>query len=516
MSILSCTVSMDISPLSWYSVLLPAGSLILFFFLWRRQRRTRLPLPPGPPAWPIVGNLFQLGKRPHESLYALSLQYGPLMALRLGIKTTVVASSPAMAKDLLKTHDHLLAGRTVIEAAKSLSHHKSSLAWGEYGPYWRNLRRISTVELFSPKRLEALQHLRRNQVFQTTRLIFEDWGKFVDIAHTVFCTSLNLLGNMIFSTDVFDPHNPASAELKDIVWEILKLGGIPNSVDFFPFLRFLDPQGVSRGTAKHLKAMYEFSDAFIQKRLATTSQRIERNEVEKDFLDVLLDSRSEDFTFVGIRNLIVELFLAGTETSTTTIEWGMAEFIRNPIKLNRVRQELDEVVGCKRRVEESDLDRLPYLHAAVKEIFRLHPAGPLLVPRKAGSSFEIGGFLIPKDSEVMVNVWGIGRDPSIWKNPLEFMPERFLEGESSKIEYGGQNFELIPFGAGRRICPGLPLASRMIHLVLASLLHSFEWILPDGMSCEEMDMSDEFAGLALKKATGLQAIPVPRLPHDIY
>ncbi|GLJ32321.1 hypothetical protein SUGI_0650470 [Cryptomeria japonica] len=507
---------MDIQPLSWYSVLVTSGSLVLFFFLWRRQSRKRLlPLPPGPPAWPIVGNLFQLGKRPHESLYALSLLYGPLMALRLGMKTTVVVSSPAMAKDLLKTHDHLLAGRPVIEAVKPLSHHKSSLVWGEYGPYWRHLRRISTVELFSPKRLEALQHLRRDQVFRTTRLIFEDRGKVVDIGRTVFCTSLNLLGNMIFSTSVFDPHNPASAALKDTVWEIMKLGGIPNLVDFFPFLRFLDPQGVFRETRKHLKAMYDFSDTFIQKRLASTSQNVERKDSEKDFLDVLLDFRSEDFTFVGIQALIVELFLAGTETSTTTIEWAMAEFIRNPQKLSKVQEELDEVVGCKRRVEESDLDRLPYLHAAVKEIFRLHPASPLLLPRKAGYSFEIGGFVIPKDSQVMVNVWAIGRDPSIWKNPLEFMPERFLDVENSKIEYSGQNFELIPFGAGRRSCPGLPLASRMIHLVLASLLHSFEWILPDGMSCEEMDMSDDF-GLALKKATDLLAIPVPRLPHHIY
>ncbi|GLJ32324.1 hypothetical protein SUGI_0650510 [Cryptomeria japonica] len=193
----------------------------------------------------------------------------------------------------------------------------------------------------------------------------------------------------------------------------------------------------------------------------------------------------------------------------------MAEFIRNPKKLSNVREELDEVVGCKRRVEESDLDRLPYLHAAVKEVFRLHPASPLLLPHKAGSSFEIDRLVIPKDSEVMVNVWAIGRDPSIWKNPVEFMPERFLEGESKKIEYNGQNLELIPFGAGRRICPGLPSASRMIHLVFASLLHSFEWILLDGISCEEMDMSDEF-GLALKKATDLQAIPIPHLQNHIY
>ncbi|GLJ32250.1 hypothetical protein SUGI_0649050 [Cryptomeria japonica] len=506
---------MGIPPLSWSSLLLTTCSLLLLFFLWRRANRVRLPLPPGPPAWPIVGNLFQLGKRPQESMYDLSLQYGPLMTLCLGMKTTVVVSSPAMAKELLKTHDHIFAGRQVLEALKSLSHHKSSLVWGEYGPYWRYLRRISTVELFSPKRLDALQHLRKDQVFRTIRLIFEDKGKVVDIGQMVFCTSLNLLGNMIFSTTVFDPHNPASAELKDTIWKVMKLLGKPNLVDFFPFLRLLDPQGVSRQMARYFKVLYDFSDTFIQKRLATSSQSVKPNDSEKDFLDVLLDFRSEDFTLVGIRALIAELFVAGTETVTTTIEWGMAEIIRNPQKLNRVREELDEVVGYKRRVEESDVDHMPYLHAAVKEIFRLHPAVPLLLPHKAESSCEIGGFLIPKDSQVIVNAWAIGRDPSIWNNPLEFMPERFLEGENSKIEYSGQNFELIPFGAGRRICPAVPLASRMVHFVLASLLHSFEWKLADGKRCELMDMADitdEF-GTTFKE---FKAIPVPRLHHHIY
>jgi cytochrome P450 len=193
----------------------------------------------------------------------------------------------------------------------------------------------------------------------------------------------------------------------------------------------------------------------------------------------------------------------------------MAEFIRNPQKLNRARQELDEVVGCNRRVEESDLDHLPYLNAAVKETFRLRQTVPLLLPHKAESSCVIGEFLIPKDSQVMVNVWAIGRDPQIWSNPSEFVPERFLEGENSKIDYRGQNYELLPFGSGRRIFPGLPLASRMVNLVSASLLHSFEWVLPEGMSCEQMDMADEF-GLTLKKAVELKAVPMPRLPHYLY
>ncbi|GLJ32224.1 hypothetical protein SUGI_0648590 [Cryptomeria japonica] len=363
------------------------------------------------------------------------------------------------------------------------------------------------------KRVEALQHLRRDQVFSTIWLIFEDKGKVVNIAHTVFCTSLILLGSIIFSTSVCDPHNPASAGLKDTICELMVVAGKPNLVEFFPFLRFLDPQRVSREMDRLFKELYGFSDTFIQKRL---SQSVQRKDSDKDFLDVLLDSRTEDFTLVAVRALIAELFIAGTETTTTTIEWAMAELIRNPQKLNRARQELDEVVGCNRKVEESDLDCLPSLHAAVKEVYRLRTTGPLLLPHKATSSCEIGGFVIPKDTQVMVNVWAMGRDPAIWKNPLKFTPERVLEGESnSKIDYRGQDFELIPFGVGRKICPGLPLASRMVHLVLASLIHSFEWKLPDWMSCETMDMSDVFV-ITLRKAADLRAIPTPRLPHPIY
>jgi cytochrome P450 len=160
----------------------------------------------------------------------------------------------------------------------------------------------------------------------------------------------------------------------------------------------------------------------------------------------------------------------------------MTELIRNPEKMKRVQAELDEVVGRERMVEESDAERLPYLRAVVKEVFRLHPAAPFLIPHRADNRCEIAGFVIPKHTQIIVNVWAIGRDPSIWKEPLKFIPERFIDKETSSVDYKGQNFELIPFGAGRRMCVGLPLASRMVHLLLGSLLHSFEWAPPHNLS----------------------------------
>eukprot|EP01018_Ginkgo_biloba_P019034 Gb_39506 [translate_table: standard] len=186
-------------------------------------------LPPGPLGWPIVGNLFQLGQRPNVSLSALARKYGPLMTLHLGIQTTVVVSSPAMAKELLTKNDNIFSGRTVKQVLKALSFHQSSIVWSQYGPRWRMLRRICNNGLFSAKRLEALQHLRRDQVFGTMHLIHDHYyakGKSVDIGQTMFLTSFNLLGNMIFSQNVLNPQSDQAAdELKETVWKVMEIAG---------------------------------------------------------------------------------------------------------------------------------------------------------------------------------------------------------------------------------------------------------------------------------------------------
>eukprot|EP01018_Ginkgo_biloba_P018167 Gb_12030 [translate_table: standard] len=496
------------------------GILLLLLLVWLAQRK-RARLPPGPPCWPIVGNLFQLGQKPNVSLCALAKKYGPLMTLHLGMQTTVVVSSPAMAKEFLCTNDHLLAGRPPKQIAMFHSYHQSSLSWAQYGPRWRMLRKICNTELFSAKRLESLQHLRREQVFRMVRLIYEHHlnGESVNIGHAMFVTSVNLLGNIIFSQNMLNPHSADANEFKETVWKLMELAGKPNLADFFPFLQFLDPQGVRRNAEMYTGRVYGILDKFIHSRLASRSEKSCPPE-SKDFLDILLDltgdgdGRGEiaQLNDSDIKALLFDIFLAGSETTASTIEWTMAELIRNPQPMKRVQAELDDVVGRHRRVEESDIEKLPYLQAVVKEVLRLHPPTPLLLPHRAERSCEIGGYLIPKNSQVMVNVWAIGRDPAIWKEPLHFFPERFLEG--NHMDYKGHNFELIPFGAGRRICVGLPLAHRMLHFVVASLLHSFDWRLPDGQNSDEMDMTEKF-GITLQRAVSLISIPAPRIPSNI-
>ncbi|KAH9323606.1 hypothetical protein KI387_018245 [Taxus chinensis] len=498
---------------SGFSVLLTTIFVYVLFailLLWRRKRNC-VPLPPGPPGWPIIGNLFQLGRKPNESLFALSKRYGPLMTLSLGMKTTVIVSSPEMAKEFLRTHDHVFAGRVQTQASTTLSHHKSSIVVGEYGPRWQTLRRISSTQLITTKMLQSLHHLRRDEVSRMTRTILEMEGKRVNIPHMVFCTGVNVITNMIWSRSLVDPNSEGSREFQDTLAMIMKIGGTPNVADIFPFLAFIDPQGLRRRLAKHLHKIHKLLDVFINDRMEGLGP--ERRADDKDFLDVLLELRGDDMTLTDIRAIIYDLIVAGSETTSTALEWVMAELICNPHSMKRVQEELKEVVGYNRQVEESDIGKLPYLQAVMKEGFRLHPPLPLLIPHRAESRCEIDGYMIPKHSEVIVNVWAMGRDPAIWKDPSKFLPERFLESENSNKDFKGRDFDLIPFGSGRRICMGLPLANRMVYLILGSLLHSFEWNLPDGQS--ELDMRDTF-GVTLKKEVDLHLLPTPRLPHHLY
>lgn len=184
----------------------------------------------------------------------------------------------------------------------------------------------------------------------------------------------------------------------------------------------------------------------------------------------------------------------------------MAELLRNPEVMRKARSEIIRVIGSERAVKESDIDGLPYLQAVVKETLRLHPAAPLLLPYKARNDAEICGYTIPKGANVLVNIWAINRDPKYWNHPLKFYPERFI---GSKLDYKGGSFEFIPFGAGRRLCLGLPLATRMVNLMLASMILSFDWKLPQGISPKDLDMQEHF-GMTLKKAKPLYAIPVSR------
>ncbi|GLJ19382.1 hypothetical protein SUGI_0349210 [Cryptomeria japonica] len=496
-------------PSSTYSLVAGVLLLILLTFLKKRNKRSlALPLPPGPPGWPFIGNLPQLGDKPNRSLSLLAQKYGPLMTIKLGMQTAFVVSSPSMAREVLKNNDHRFSSRTINTAARTLYYQGTSLIMSPNGPHWRLLRRICNTEIFSAKRLDALQHLRTEEVCKTIDCILEDCkqGNSVKIGERAFMMSLSLVGQMVCGKELLEPGSAQAAEFKGMVWEALKLAGILTLSDLFPFLRRFDLQGPSIKTKILSQRFDNMYNRLIEERLAQrANMQCSGNDV-KDFLDVMLDLR-EDGTQLSLENIkamLMDMFTAGTDTISGTIEWTMAELLRNPIVMRKVQAELDDVVGVERRMEEADIGNLPYLRAVVKEVLRLHPAAPLIF-RKADMSCEINGFLVPENTQVIVNVWSLGRDPTAWKDPLNFNPDRFLE---YNIDYKGQDFEFIPFGAGRRICIGLPLAQRMVHLVVGSLVQAFNWSIPMDNQAG-IDMSETF-GMTLLKTVPLRAIPTLR------
>ncbi|KAL4358371.1 hypothetical protein AHAS_Ahas09G0280000 [Arachis hypogaea] len=482
----------------------------------RRHRRLEelRQLPPGPRWWPLVGNIFQLGwsLSPHESFAKLARHHGPIMTLWLGSMCTVVVSSSEAACHMFKNNDVIFAGRKIYEAMRGPYGCEGSLITSQYGPHWRMLRRLSTTEFFVASRLDAMRAVRAkciNRMVQTIEGAAGDESSGgVEVGRLFFMMAFNLIGNLIFSKDLLEGEMERGARFYEHAVKVMEYAGKPNVADFMAVLKWVDPQGIRRRTQYHVEKAFEIAGLFIKERMESGCGR----GMSKDFLDVLLefhgDAATGSYTFSPrIINVVVfEMFTAGTDTTTSTLEWAMAELLHNPRALEKVQTELRTKIGPHRNMEENDIDHLPYLKAVIKETLRLHPPLPFLVPHMAMDSCKLQGYHIPKHSQVLVNVWAIGRDPKAWDAPLLFWPERFMQMDH--VDFKGHHFEFIPFGSGRRMCPAMPLASRVLPLALGSLLHKFDWVLPRGMNPHEMDMREGF-GITLRKALPLKAIPLP-------
>ncbi|KAH9718031.1 cytochrome P450 83B1 [Citrus sinensis] len=222
---------------------------------------------------------------------------------------------------------------------------------------------------------------------------------------------------------------------------------------------------------------------------------------QEDLVDVLLQIRKDhgfkvDLTLDHIKAVLMNIFVAGTDTSAATLVWAMTYLMKHPRVMKKVQEEIRSLVGGKKSfVDEDDVQELHYHKAVVKETMRLQPPVPLLVPKETIEKCTIDGYEIPAKTLVYVNAWAIGRDPEAWENPEEFNPERFID---RSIDFKGQNFEFIPFGAGRRICPGMHLGTANVELALANLLYKFDWEMPPGMKNQDLDF-DVLAGIAVHK-----------------
>ncbi|XP_024992904.1 cytochrome P450 76AD1-like [Cynara cardunculus var. scolymus] len=484
----------------------------IYAFTVFRRRNSRLPA--GPYPFPIVGNLLQLGDKPHRSLASLSKLYGPLMSLKLGCITTIVVSSPDIVKEFFHTHDITFSSRSVPSTGGVVDHHKYSIAWLPVGDQWRRLRRVTKEYLYSVQRLEASELVLGKKVQELLDHVNQCCAREepINMGVVVFTTTLNIFSNFLFSLDFAQYDSVLSQEFNDAIRGLMEVAGTPNLADFFPMLKLFDPQGLVRRGNVYGKRMLAIFDKIIDQRLHTRSNSSScdgvssrKNDVLDSLLDINLNGESGSFNINDMKHWFLDLFVAGTDTTATTLEWAMAELIRNPDIMKAARLEVTKhMQSNNRNIQESDITRLPYLQAIVKETLRLHPPVPLLVPHKAIHDVDVQGFIVPKNAQILCNVWAMGRDPNVWSNPEMFMPERFLEVE---IDYKGHDFKFIPFGTGRRICPGLNFAHRMLHIIIGSLIHKFDWKLDGNVSALDMDMEEKF-GLTMPKSVPLMAIPI--------
>ncbi|KAK4478070.1 hypothetical protein RD792_017335 [Penstemon davidsonii] len=473
--------------------------------------------PPGPPGWPLIGNIFDVGMMPHQNTHKLKAKYGPVLWLKLGMSKTLVVQSAKAAEELFKKHDLVFSDRKILDSLTACDFDKGSMIVGRYGEYWRMARKLCSSELFVQKKINASAPTRQTCIDIMLQWMKDDSAAIVNgggsgeiqFSKYLPLMSFNLISNYLVSKDIItDLKSEKGNEFVEAMNNFMAWNGVPNLVDSFPFLKWIDPQGIRRNTEKYLGRLMNIIQGFVKERIQEKLSGKEKK--TNDFLDALLEYNGKGGTDeLSERNVIIivlEMFLAGSETTSSTIQWAMAELLRNPDSLRKLKDELDQVIGPSRKVEEGDLKNLPYLQAVVKETMRLHPSVPFLLPRNAMADTKFMGYLIPKNTMVLVNVWAIHRDPDSWDDPLSFKPERFI---TSKIDSKGQNFELIPFGSGRRSCLGMFLGDRMISLTLARLIQNFYWKLPDNAPPECMDMREKM-GIALRKLVPLTAIPTKR------
>ncbi|KAF7062128.1 hypothetical protein CFC21_068763 [Triticum aestivum] len=504
---------MDIS----LPLLLLAGILIpVISYLLVTNRSTeegRLKLPPGPKRVPVLGNLHQLGPLPHRNLRDLAGRHGPVMLLRLGAMTMVVVSSAAAARDVMKAHDADCCSRPASPGPARLSYGRKSVSFSPYGAYWRDMRGLFAAELLGARGVEASWAARREQVDRLMAALGDAAGP-VSLDEHVFRVADGVIATVAYGS-VYGAEAFAGKyeRFQHVLQEAVDMSASFSAEDFFPNTagRFLDRlAGIIARRERIFRDLDGFFEEVLEQHRDPTRPRPESG--GGDLVDALVRICEEHgFTRDHVKAVLLDAFIGGIDTSSVTILWAMSELIRKPQVLKKAQEEIRAVVaGNEQRVQSDDLPKLTYLKMVVKETLRLHPPITLLLPRETLRRVEIGGYNVPAGSRVLVNAWAIGRDPASWgQDAEEFKPERFeAGGRHDKVDFRGAHLELMPFGAGRRICPALVMGVANVEFTLANMLYGFEWELPKGTLAEKVSM-EEAGRLTFHRKTPLVLVPTP-------
>ncbi|XVF61272.1 hypothetical protein PTKIN_Ptkin08bG0117000 [Pterospermum kingtungense] len=468
--------------------------LFLSFKLFQSKLRQKN-LPPSPPSLPIVGHLHLLKPPLHRPFHKLSQKLGPIFSLQLGSRLAVVVSSPSEVEECFTKNDIVLANRPNLLLSKHLGYNHTTVISAPYGDHWRNLRRISTIEIFSSNRLNMFHAIRKDEVrrllLKLSRNSYEGFVKVELKSMFADLTFNNLMrmmaGKRYYGEDVTD--DSEAKEFRELVAEVIENGGAGNPGDYLPILNWVG------NYEKKLLVLAKRMDRFLQG-LIDERRNEKGGNTMIDHLLSLQESEPEYYNDQIIKGLIFVMLLAGTDTSAVTLEWAMSNLLNHPDVLNKARAELDAQVGQERLIDESDIAKLPYLQNIMSETLRLYPAAPFLVPHRTSADCTIGGYTVPRDTIVLINAWAIHRDPELWDDPTSFKPERF------NTEVKDHSHKFMPFGMGRRACPGAILGHRMVNLALGAVIQCFEW---ERVGDQKVDMT-EGKGVTMPKVVPLEAM----------
>ncbi|CAN6298623.1 unnamed protein product [Urochloa humidicola] len=486
-------------------------------------------LPPGPWQLPLIGNLHRLllsrhGNLAHRTLRDLSRRHGPLMLLRLGSVPTLIVSSAEAASEVLKTHDVAFASRHLTPTLAVFSVGGRDVLFSPYGDLWRHLRRVCVLELLSARRVRSFRPVREDEAAALLRSVAASCaaaggGVAVVGVGELICRAVNdvvtraAVGGRCARRDEF---------LRELQSAVAITGGF-NLADLYPTSRVARWLSGALRDAERCNRVVRGIMAEIIREQEKLSAAGGDDGDENNLLAVLLrlqrdgDDAQCQLTTEIISTVVLEIFAAGSETSSTTLEWALCELTRNPRVMQKAQSEVREAFNGKHKLTESDTENLRYLPLVLKETLRLHVPVPFLLPRECREPCRVMGYDIPEGTKVLVNAWAIARDERYWgQDAEEFVPERF-EGSSEVVDFRGADFEFIPFGAGRRMCPGMALGLVNMELALAGLLYHFDWEeeVSEGRKKKELDGGDgvgEAFGITVRRKDRLVLRATQRIP----
>ncbi|MED6137399.1 hypothetical protein PIB30_064710 [Stylosanthes scabra] len=430
------------------------------------------------------------------------------MSLQLGQTPAIVVSSVDVAKEIAKNHDVVFSNRPQTTSERIIMYGCKDVAFASYGEEWKQKRKMCVIELLSLKRVRSFQFIREEEVAEMVGSIREACGSkketCLNLSELMIATSNNIVSRCVLGQKYDNPDGHNS--FGDLGRKMMRELAAFSVGDFFPLLGWID---FLTGQIQEFKSTFHALDCFYDKVLEEHRTMIKRGnnnddsqmDNKKDFVDLLLQVQEEgvhnhDFHLSNdnLKAILMDVFAGGGDTTSALLEWAFVELIKNPNIMKKVQEEIRRVVGCKQKIDENDINQMEYMKCVIKETLRFHPPAPLLIPRETLSDVKLKGYDIPSKTKVFLNAWTIQRDPEIWNNPNEFIPERF---EKSQVDFMGQHLELIPFGFGRRGCVGISFAIASTEHILANLLCWFNWKLPNNI--EDIDMGEVWGLTVCKK-----------------